>query len=77
MERSGERVPDSAESGTGQPEANPRPQHTPQQDIASSEEEEEPRYRYRYESTRTSRAGGRHLFPHLDMLTLEPTQELS
>ena len=33
MEGSGEMIPDSADSGIGQPEANPHPQLTPQQDI--------------------------------------------
>ena len=40
MERSGKMIPHSAESGIGQPEANPHPQLTPQQDIAISDEEE-------------------------------------
>ena len=53
MERSNDLVPDSAESGIGQPEADPHPQNTPPQDVASSEEEEVSRYRYRHESSRT------------------------
>jgi len=64
MEQSNDLVPDFAKSGIGQPEADPHPQNTPQQDIASSEEEEASRYRYRHESSRTRRIGGRHLFPH-------------
>jgi len=64
MERSNEIVADSAESGIGQPEPNPKSHNTSHQDIGSSEEEEASRYRYRHEPTRTRRVGGRHLFPH-------------
>jgi len=64
MERSSELIPNWAESGIGQPEANPHPLPTPQQDIASSDEEEAFRYKYRHETTRTRWTGGRHLFPH-------------
>jgi len=45
MERSGEMILNCAESGIGQPEANPHTQLTPQQDIARSDEEEASRYR--------------------------------
>jgi len=49
MERSNDLVLDSAKSGIGQPEADPHPQNTSQQDIASSEEEEASQYRYHHE----------------------------
>ena len=40
VERNIDLIPDSAESGVGPIEANPKPQNTPRRDIASSDEEE-------------------------------------
>ena len=64
MERSGEIIPDSAESGIRQPVANPHAQLTPQQDIVSDEEEEASRCRHRHEHPRPRQISNRNLFPH-------------